>query len=72
MASLKARLADLATAVGADIKALQASSLVGPAGPAGPAGATGETGPAGPVQITVSATAPVNPTLNQLWFDTSA
>ena len=45
---------------------------IGATGPAGPTGATGATGPAGPVQITVSATAPVNPTLNQLWFDTSA
>lgn len=72
MATLESRLTAVVQAIGADVKALQASSLVGPAGPAGPAGATGETGPAGPVQITVSATAPVNPTLNQLWFDTSA
>jgi len=31
----------------------------------------GTQGPAGPVQITVSTTAPVNPSVNQLWLDIS-
>lgn len=52
----------------------------GPTGPAGPAGSQGPQGPQGPQGlqgpagdpgITVSATPPVNPSLNQLWLDIS-
>lgn len=57
--------------------------LQGEAGPQGPAGPTGSTGPTGPTGatgpqgptgnpgITVSATAPSSPALNELWLDIS-
>lgn len=53
------------------------ASAVGAVGPTGPTGATGATGAkgdkgdTGDPGITVSATAPSSPALNQLWLDTS-
>jgi hypothetical protein len=49
-----------------------AGALIGPqgiTGATGPTGATGATG--GIVPITVSATAPLGPSLNDLWIDIS-
>lgn len=50
------------------------SGATGPQGPAGADGATGATGPQGPAGdpgITVSATAPASPSVNDLWLDIS-
>lgn len=47
------------------------SGATGPQGPAGADGATGPQGPAGDPGITVSATAPASPSVNDLWLDIS-
>lgn len=39
--------------------------------PAGPAGPTGPTGPAGPGTVYVQATAPVNPPVDSIWFESA-